>query len=68
MSDFEKKIWSDFWTLANDPEKAKELGIRAAHGEAVNIRMEAGKRYQVQLRASDGLSITPITEESKPAS
>jgi hypothetical protein len=67
MSDFEKKIWSDFWTLANDPDKAKELGIRAAHGEAVNIRMEPGKRYQVQLRASDGLSITPITE-SKPAS
>lgn len=68
MSDFEKKIWSDFWTLANDPEKAKELGIRAAHGEAVNIRMEPNKRYQVQLRASDGLSITPIAEEQKPAS
>jgi hypothetical protein len=68
MSDFERKIWSDFWTLANDPEKAKELGIRAAHGEAVNIRMEPNKRYQVQLRASDGLSITPLTDESKPAS
>jgi hypothetical protein len=69
MSEFERKIWSDFWTLANDPDKAKELGIRAAHGEAVNIRMEPGKRYQVQLRASDGLSITPLKEEeSKPQS
>lgn len=59
MSDFEKKIWSDFWNIANDETQAKELGIRAAHGEAVSIRVQKGKSYKIQLRASDGLSILP---------
>ena len=27
MSDFEKKIWDDFWTIANDPQQAAQLGI-----------------------------------------
>jgi hypothetical protein len=66
MSEFEEKIWGDFWSIANDPEQAKELGIRAAHGEAVSIKAEPGKRYQVQLRASGGLSITPLPEQKKP--
>lgn len=66
MTEFERKIWSDFWSLANDPARAKELGIRAAHGEAVSIKVEPGKRYQVKLRASDGLSISPLEEEPKP--
>jgi len=59
MSEFEKKIWVDFWSIANDPEKAKELGIRAAHGEAPSMKLKPGKSYKVQLRSSDGLSITP---------
>jgi hypothetical protein len=59
MSDFEKKIWDEFWTIANDEAKAKELGIRAAHGEAPSMKLQKGKSYKVLLRASDGLSITP---------
>ena len=59
MSDFEKQIWSEFWTIANDEAKAKELGIRAAHGEAPSMKLQKGKSYRIQLRASDGLSITP---------
>lgn len=58
-TELEKKIWGDFWGIANDEAKAKELGIRAAHGEAVYIRMQKGKSYKVQLRASDGLSVVP---------
>jgi hypothetical protein len=58
-SDFEKEIWSDFWSFANDPLKAKDKGIRAAHGEAVSIKAEVGKTYRIVLRASDGLSIIP---------
>ena len=64
MSDFEKKIWGDFWSIANDEMKAKELGIRAAHGQAVSMKVQTGKSYKVQLRASDGLSIVP--EEPAP--
>jgi hypothetical protein len=59
MSDFEKKIWGDFWNIANNEAAAKELGIRAAHGQAVSMKVKKGKSYKVQLRASDGLSIVP---------
>ncbi len=58
-SELERKIWSEFWMIANDEARAKELGIRAAHGEAVSIKVKKGKSYRVTLRASDGLSIQP---------
>ncbi|MFO0882777.1 MAG: hypothetical protein U0894_01075 [Pirellulales bacterium] len=59
LSEFEKKIWSDFWTIANDPDHAKSLGIRAANGEAVSMKVQKGKAYKLELRASGGLSIVP---------
>jgi len=58
-TEFERKIWDDFWNIANDPVKAKEMGIRAASGESPNMRVQKGKSYRVTLRASGGLSITP---------
>ena len=58
-SEFETKIWKDFWMIANDEDRAQEMGIRAAHGEAVSIKVKKGKKYRVSLRASDGLSIQP---------
>lgn len=62
-SEFERKIWDDFWNIANDPEKAAELGIRAAHGEAANIKLAPGKQYRIELRATGDISIKP---ESQP--
>lgn len=62
MSPLEKDIWSNFWEYANDRRKAAEVGLRAVHGEAVNLKVQKGKTYRIQLRASDGLSILP--EES----
>jgi hypothetical protein len=59
LSPFEEKIWTDFWGIANDEKKARELGIRAAHGEAPSIKVKKGMSYKIELRASDGLSITP---------
>jgi hypothetical protein len=56
MSVFEKEIWAQFWELANNPAKAQEKGIRAAHGEAPNQKLVPGKRYKVELRASGGLT------------
>jgi len=68
MSDFEKRIWDDFWTIANDPAAADKLGIRAAHGQAVSMKVQKGKSYKVELRASDGLSIVPeIPQPTAPA-
>lgn len=57
---FEEKIWGDFWNVCNDVEKQRELGIRASYGQANYVRVEEGKVYQVQLRASGGASIHPI--------
>ena len=58
MSDFEKKIWEDFWKIANDPQQAAQLGIRALHGDAVSIKVEKGKTYRITVRASGGPEIT----------
>ena len=58
-TEFERKIWDDFWNIANDPAKAKELGIRAASGESPYMRVQKGKSYRVTLRSSGGLSIVP---------
>lgn len=58
-SEFEQEIWDDFWTFANDKERAKEKGIRAAQGEAASMKVEPGRSYRVELRASGGVSIIP---------
>lgn len=58
-SDFERRLWNDFWDFANDPEKARAAGVRAAHDEAPSIELRPGKKYRIELRASDGLSIRP---------
>ncbi|MEM8734746.1 MAG: hypothetical protein AAGG44_11015 [Planctomycetota bacterium] len=60
MSEFEKSLWADFWEFANDEEKATEMGIRAAHGEAISIKVKEGKGYNIRLRASGGLSFEPF--------
>ncbi len=64
-SDFERKIWDDFWNIANDSEKAKQLGIRAAHGGAPFMKVEKGKSYRILLRASGDPTIVP--EEPRPS-
>ena len=65
MSDLEKQIWDDFWTVAND-EAQSQLGIRAAHGDAPSIRVRKGSVYRIELRASDGLSIRPEGQVEPP--
>ena len=64
LSPLERDIWANFWEYANSPAKSKQAGLRAVHGEAPSIRLEPGKRYRVELRASAGLSI--VAEDSPP--
>lgn len=64
MTDLEKKIWGDFWNIANDEKMAQELGIRAAHGGAVSMKVQKGKTYRVIMRSTGDLSIVP--EEKTP--
>ncbi len=64
MTEFEQQLWSEFWEFANNPKRAAELGIRAANGEAVSIKVREGMQYNIQLRASGGLSIDPVKVEA----
>jgi hypothetical protein len=67
MSEFEKKIWNDFWLIANDSRRAAELGIHAAHGNAVSIRVKPDQTYEIDLRSTGEMSIRPAEKQS-PAS
>ncbi len=58
-TEFEAKIWDEFWEYANDPKKAEQMGIRAAHGEAPSMKLKKGHLYRLTLRASDGLTFEP---------
>lgn len=62
LSEFEQHLWRDFWEFANDPVKAAQMGIRAANGEAVSIKVREGRSYNVSLRASGGISIEPTVD------
>ncbi|MBX3419661.1 MAG: hypothetical protein KF851_18855 [Pirellulaceae bacterium] len=59
-SEFEHKIWSDFWAVSNDPQRQKELGIRASHGQVNYMQVEEGRTYQVEVRASGGASFRTL--------
>lgn len=61
-SDFEKKIWADFLTLANDPAKAKELGIRAAHWDAPSIQVRKGASYELELRSTGEFTLRALSQ------
>jgi hypothetical protein len=62
MSEFEKRIWRDFWTLANDPAKAQELGIRAVHADAPSLRVEKGGLYELELRTTGEFTFRRVSE------
>jgi hypothetical protein len=68
MSDFEQKIWNDFWLIANDPKRAAQLGIYAAHGKAVSMRVMPGAVYELELRATGDITIRPDTSSSDASS
>jgi hypothetical protein len=60
MSDFEKKIWDDFWLIANDPARADGIGIHAAHEVAVGMRVQPGKTYEIELRSTGDMTFRPL--------
>ncbi|MBL1216558.1 MAG: hypothetical protein D8M59_03595 [Planctomycetes bacterium] len=56
-AEFEQMLWSRFWTLANDPAMAAELGVRVAQGEAVYKPMLPGRLYELTIDAIGGLNL-----------
>ena len=60
-SGFEKDLWKRFWELANDEKLAKEHGVRAIHGDAPYMLLEPDRVYEVSLRSTGEVIITPGT-------
>jgi hypothetical protein len=60
-SDFEKELWKRFWELANDEKLAKEHGVCAIHGDAPYMRLEPDRVYEISLRSTGEVIITPGT-------
>jgi hypothetical protein len=63
---FEKELWRRFWELANDQKLAKEHGVRAIHGDAPYMRLEPDRVYEVCLRSTGEVIITPGTRLAPP--
>lgn len=60
MSEFEQRIWSDFWNIASDRKKAAEIGIRAAHADAPSTRVRKGVVYELELRSTGEFTLRPV--------
>jgi hypothetical protein len=60
-SAFEKDLWRRFWEVANDEKMAKERGVRAIHGDAPYMRLEPDRVYEICLRSTGEVIITPGT-------
>ncbi|MCA9105765.1 MAG: hypothetical protein KDA83_10090 [Planctomycetales bacterium] len=65
VSEFEQKIWTDFWEISANPDRAFELGIRASHGQVNYVKARPGITYEIDLRASDGMTIRPLRSEGE---
>ena len=63
---FEREIWKRFWEFANDDKLAKEHGVRAIHGDAPYMRLEPDRVYEVLLRSTGEVIITPGTRLAPP--
>jgi hypothetical protein len=61
-SPMEKQIWKDFWTIAANPSRAAELGIRAAHADAPSIRVNEGVTYELELRTTGEFTLRPLND------
>jgi hypothetical protein len=56
-SAFEKKLWSQFWDYAVDPEKAKHMGVKNAQIEAPGTVFIPGYLYTIKIEHDGGLRI-----------
>jgi hypothetical protein len=65
-SGFEKDLWKRFWELANNEKMAQERGVRAIHGDAPYMRLEPDRVYEICLRSTGEVIITPGTRLALP--
>jgi hypothetical protein len=60
-SAFEQDLWKRFWELANDEKLAQQHGVRAIHGDAPYMRLEPDRVYEISLRSTGEVIISPGT-------
>ncbi|MCZ7644111.1 MAG: hypothetical protein M5U26_02335 [Planctomycetota bacterium] len=65
-TDLEKELWRRFWEIAEQPELAREKGVRAIHGEAVYAKLKRDGVYLIELRSTGELTLTIPTALKKP--
>lgn len=56
-SQFEKKLWEEFWRYALDPKAAQKLGIKNAQLEAPGVIFIPGTIYTIRIEHDGGLRI-----------
>ena len=66
MTEFEEKIWGDFWTIANDPEQQEEMGIKATHGQIDYLKVEKDRIYSVRANSTGGFDLSPLPMRRRP--
>lgn len=57
LAAFEQELWSEFWHLADNPERAAERGVRVAFGQGVWGPLERDKLYTLTLDHAGGLTL-----------
>ena len=58
VSEFEQKLWKDFWRLAQDESYRREMGVRVANGQGVWGPFEPEKLYTLTIETNGGINIT----------
>jgi hypothetical protein len=58
LSEFEQKLWKDFWELARDPKLREERGVRVANGQGLWGPFEPDRLYTITLESDGGLNMT----------
>ena len=61
-SEIEKRIWRDFWTIADDPVLQNKLGLKACAVQTISTRADPGCMYQVTLRVNGQIGLVPVSK------
>lgn len=59
-TEFAQQIWRDFGEVCNDLNRQSELGIRAVHGQANYVSPKQGQTYEITIRSSGAVGLTPV--------
>lgn len=62
--EFERRMWSLFWRLMDEPRLAEQFGVRVAQYEAPGVILRSGQIWEVTLDAAGGLNLKLVAQRS----